>query len=139
MSTSGFRGGCLCQSLRYAAHVEPIDVGYCHCRTCQLSSGAPVLAWGSFSADSFAYTQGSPTIYRSSARGMREFCARCGTQIAFRKEGSDLVDINVASLDQPEAVTPEYHIWTESRISWFDTRDSLPRYRDAGPDDAGHS
>jgi len=127
-------GGCLCQSLRYVARVEPIDAGYCHCRTCQRSSGAPVLAWASFPADSFGYTQGSPTSYRSSPRARREFCEKCGTQIAFREDGSASVDVNIGSLDSPEAVTPEYHIWTESRICWFDTRDSLPRYRDAGPD-----
>jgi hypothetical protein len=30
-----------------------------------------------------------------------------------------------------------YHIWTESRIDWFETADELPRYPDGGPDEAG--
>jgi hypothetical protein len=45
------------------------------------------------------------------------------------------VDLNVGSLDEPEVLSPEYHIWTDSRIPWFDTADSLPRYADDGPDD----
>lgn len=127
-------GGCLCGALRYAAQGDPIDAGYCHCRTCQRSSGAPVLAWATFPVDAFAYTQGSPAAYRSSSRAAREFCAVCGTQIAFRQDDAARVDLNMASLDHPDSFAPEYHIWTQSRIPWFDTRDELPRYSDEGPD-----
>ena len=137
MSTDKFCGGCLCGNLRYAASTEPINVGYCHCRVCQRSSGAPVLAWASFPAESFEYTRGSPASYRSSSRAIREFCASCGTQIVFREDGSARVDLNLVSLDRPDALSPRYHIWTESRISWFDTVDSLPRYADGGPEDGG--
>jgi hypothetical protein len=136
MSGAEFCGGCLCGALRYGAQVEPVDVGYCHCRLCQRSSGAPVLAWASFPVDSFAYTDGSPASYRSSSRASREFCASCGTQILFREDGRARVDLSVASLDQPEAVSPRYHIWTASQLAWFDTVDALPRYPDDGPVDA---
>ena len=44
---------------------------------------------------------------------------------------------NIASFDDPSALPPEYHIFTESRIPWFETSDALPRYPDAGPDGAG--
>ena len=127
-------GGCLCGALRYAVHGDPIDAGYCHCRVCQRSSGAPVLAWASFPTGAFAYTKGSPATYRSSPRAGREFCAACGTQIAFREDGATRVDLNIASLDQPDPFAPQYHIWTQSRIPWFETADDLPRYPDAGPD-----
>ena len=136
MSADGFEGGCLCGSLRYCARGEPVDVGYCHCRMCQRSSGAPALAWASFPADAFGYTEGTPANYRSSSKARREFCQKCGTQIAFREDGGATVDLNVGSLDRPAALAPQYHIWTESRIPWFDTADALPRYPDAGPDGA---
>ena len=130
-----FSGGCLCGRLRYSADAPPVDAGYCHCRLCQRSSGAPVLAWASFPIGSFAYADSSPAIYRSSPHGQREFCARCGTQLAFRDlNRGTTVDVNIASLDEPEALEPEYHIWTQSRIRWFDTADDLPRHSDAGPD-----
>jgi hypothetical protein len=137
-STLETTGGCLCGALRYVALGRPVDVGYCHCRVCQRSSGAPVLAWATFPNDAFAYTKGSPTTYRSSPRAGREFCAVCGTQIAFREDGAARVDFNIGSLDQPDSFAPQYHIWTESRIPWFETADDLPRYPDAGPD-AGSS
>jgi len=128
-------GGCLCGALRFRSEAEPVASGYCHCRLCQRSTGAPVLAWGSFPVGSFAYVEGAPTVYRSSDHGQREFCARCGTQIAYRESrGARTVDVNLASLDHPEAVPPRHHLWTRSRIAWFDTADALPRFEGAGPE-----
>ena len=130
-----FVGGCLCGSLRYQVNDEPIDTGYCHCRLCQRSAGAPVLVWATFWVEAFIYTQGSPSVYQSSAEYQREFCGSCGTQIVFRKlEPAKMIDVTVASLDDPSILPPDYHIWTESQVPWFDTRDELPRHKDAGPD-----
>ena len=129
-----FIGGCLCGQLRYEAR-DPIDAGYCHCRLCQRSSGAPVLAWASFPTASFSYAKGEPRSYRSSPNGFRDFCANCGTQIAYRGTApSTRIDVNIASLDDPASIEPEYHIWVESRVPWFHIDDDLPRYTDEGPD-----
>ena len=128
-----YAGGCLCGALRYTSSAEPIEAGYCHCRMCQKLSGAAVLPWASFSTSSFRYTEGQPKIYTSSAHGQREFCAECGSQIAFRATDTDkTVEINVGTLDDPGVVTPQYHIWCNSQVSWFDTQDELPRYPESG-------
>ncbi|MCC6208517.1 MAG: GFA family protein [Gammaproteobacteria bacterium] len=128
-------GGCLCGGIRYRIEGVGIDAGYCHCRLCQRSAGAPVLAWMTVPVAAFSYIAGAPSIYRSSPHSQREFCARCGTQLAFRRlQNARTVDVTLASLDNPAGVIPEYHIWCASRIPWFDTRDALPRHQDAGPD-----
>ncbi|MFQ5983164.1 MAG: GFA family protein [Woeseiaceae bacterium] len=127
-------GGCLCGAVRYISTAEPLDVGYCHCRMCQKLSGATVLPWASFATDNFGYSSGSPQIYKSSAHGQREFCGNCGSQIAFRATDSDAtVEINVGTLDDPESVSPEYHVWCDSRVSWFEVVDDLPRHPKSGP------
>ena len=129
-----FSGGCFCGDLRYEGR-DPIDAGYCHCRLCQRSSGAPVLAWAGFSTASFSFVEGEPSSFQSSPRGLREFCASCGTQIAFRDSAEpSRVYVNIASLDDPASIEPEYHIWVESRIPWLQIADDLPRYNDEGPD-----
>jgi hypothetical protein len=127
-------GGCLCGALRFTATAEPVDAGYCHCRLCQRSTGATVLAWASYPAASFSYSRGEPARYQSSQHGHREFCSNCGTQIAYRDSGeAATVDVNVGSLDDCDRVTPRYHIWCESRISWFDVADDLPRFEHSNP------
>lgn len=94
-----------------------------------------MLAWVTVALEQFQYTIGTPRAYRSSGRGIREFCSTCGTQLTFRRaDGSSTIDITLATLDDPGAVQPRYHIWTGSRLPWFETDDDLPRYADDGPD-----
>ena len=130
-------GGCACGRLRFRSLAAPVDSGYCHCRICQRTSGAPLLAYVSFPVAAFAYTAGTPSRYASSASGSREFCSACGTQIAFRRSADAVtVDVNVGAMDEPAAYPPARHIWCESAIPWLRFADSLPRFArgtEAGP------
>jgi hypothetical protein len=127
-------GGCLCGAVRFESSAGSLDSGYCHCTMCQKLSGAPVLAWASFSLEHFDYTNGAPEVYLSSPHGQREFCAACGSQIAFRDRARQgTIEINVGTMDEPERFPPQYHIWCSSKIGWFETHDGLPRYAESGP------
>jgi hypothetical protein len=101
---------------------------------CQRANGAPVVAWLTVARATLAWTRGEPAVYRSSAEAERLFCPTCGTQLAFRALAEPAhLDVTLASLDGPDAVRPTHHIWTSSRISWFDTADDLTRYSERGP------
>ncbi|MGI2260078.1 GFA family protein [Shewanella sp. GXUN23E] len=129
-------GGCLCGHIRYRLDGRLIDAGLCHCRICQRSSGAPVVGWLTMSNDSLCYTRGDIATYASSHKYQREFCPYCGTQIAFRAQVNPaMVDVTLSSLDDAEAIRPEYHIWCQSQLSWLHLDDGLPRFDDAGPDE----
>lgn len=133
--TDVLEGGCLCGAIRYRITPPPLDAAYCHCRMCQKASGAAAVAWVSVVPEQFAYVAGTPAVYRSSEWASREFCGACGSPLVFRySDPARPLDVTVASLDTPDAVTPEYHIWTASRIGWFETTDPLPRYPERGPD-----
>ncbi len=127
--SSTLEGGCLCGALRYRVSAPPIEVGYCHCRMCQRRSGAPAVAYAVVSRDDFAFAQGAPEVYRSSARGERHFCMACGTELLFQHfDDPATVSLNVGTFDEPNALAPERHIWTSSRLRWFETTDDLPRH-----------
>jgi hypothetical protein len=131
-------GGCLCGAVRYRISAAPSHADYCHCRMCQRATGAPVVPWLTVASQAFAWTTGEPAVYPSSQKAERLFCPTCGTQLVFREPAEpDHLDVTVASLDEPAAVRPSHHIWTTSRISWFDTADDLPRYPERGPGAAG--
>ncbi len=42
---------------------------------------------------------------------------------------SDSAQVAVGSLDYPDRVCIDDHVWTEAQISWFDVNDQLRRYR----------
>ncbi|MBI1239429.1 MAG: GFA family protein [Alphaproteobacteria bacterium] len=125
-------GGCLCGAVRFRVTLDRADSGYCHCRMCQRTSGAPVVAWVVAAPSGLVVTRAAPAIYHSSAHGQREFCAICGSYLFFRDAAEGIVSINTAVLDDPETVPPTHHIWTQSRIPWFETADTLQRFPEAG-------
>ena len=123
-------GGCLCGAVRYRSSAAPMRGVICHCAMCRRHSGAPALAFVHFALASFAWTQGTPTWYRSSQYAERGFCARCGSTIAMREEVlSDRMQVCVGSLDTPNEVRMDDHVWTGQRVSWFDIKDELQRFK----------
>jgi hypothetical protein len=96
---------------------------------CQRAHGAPVVAWLTVPLAGFVVTAGKPAAYRSSAAAVRHFCAACGTPLTWRAvDNPPLVDVSIATLDEPAAIAPRLHIWTESRIDWLEIDDRLPRF-----------
>ena len=128
----------MCGAVRYRLTSRPFDAGYCHCRLCRRSSGAPVLAFATVPVEDFIILKGNPRRRRSSSFGIRWFCAECGTQLAVQVEHQpDTIDFTIASLDVPEEVPPGFHIFFGSRIDWFDSADSHPRHAEFRPDTRG--
>ena len=127
-------GGCLCGAVRYEVQGTVTDSGYCHCRTCQKQSGAPVVAWFAIAPTGFRYISGTPKEFRATDHATREFCGNCGTYLVFREDDpSATLGVNTATLDDPTRVPPDFHIWHASRITWFETSDTLPRYAKGKP------
>ncbi|THD60086.1 GFA family protein [Phenylobacterium sp.] len=121
-------GGCLCGAVRYRLASAPFEAGYCLCRMCQRTAGAPALVFATAPLADYVPIRGQPKRHRSSDFGERWFCADCGSPLAMRADHPpETLDVTVASLDDPTAAPPEFHIWTRSRISWFEVADRLPR------------
>jgi hypothetical protein len=113
----------------------PTGVAYCHCRLCRRSSGAPVMAWATFPAAAVWLEGIIPAAFAATPRALRQFCPRCGTPLFFTyTQGPPELDVAVATLDDPTALAPRYHIWTRAKLPWFDTDDNLPRHAGDGPD-----
>lgn len=122
-------GGCLCGAVRYAFEGKPGVAGWCHCRMCQRSSGAPAQTYVILPLAGFRYVAGAPAVYRSSARGERRFCPTCGSQIEFRDAAEPhAVSLNSGTLDDPSLAPPDRHIWTSSEVPWFGEAGALRRF-----------
>lgn len=136
----GLAGGCACGRVRYRLGSAPFDAGWCHCRTCQLWSGSPAMAFASVPVGDFAFTAGEDRVRRfeSSRFGRRRFCGECGTPLTMQVDHQpDTVDFTLATLDDPDAVAPGFHIFHASRLAWFETVDDLPRHDRFRPDTRG--
>jgi hypothetical protein len=133
-------GGCLCGGVRYELASEPFDCGWCHCRTCQLYGGAPAMPFASVPEQDFAWTGGEELVrwIDSSSFGRRAFCGTCGSPLQVRvKHQPETVDFPIVTLDDPEAVTPEFHIFWDRRVPWFNPDDGLTRHAKFRPETRG--
>ena len=133
-------GGCACGAVRYALESAPFDAGWCHCRTCQLNSGAPAMVFASVPAGHLVVVEGGDKVksYKSSSFGHRKFCGACGTLLLMQVDHQpETVDFSVATLDHPDAVPPGFHIFHASKVAWFETTDTLPRHEKFRPDTRG--
>ena len=126
------KGGCFCGGIRYEARGSPVHLTSCHCSLCRRTTGAPFVAWFSVPRSGFNFVTGTPMQFRSSAKGLRRFCAGCGTQLTFEHDDlPDQIDVTTCSLDDPERLPPEDHTHTSSKLPWIKLADGLPEHRES--------
>ncbi|QIZ76937.1 GFA family protein [Ferrimonas lipolytica] len=123
-------GGCLCGAIRYQTTAEPFDADHCHCRQCQRGSGGILNSWMDFKAEQINWLNQPPREFASSAKIHRGFCSTCGSTISYRhSDYPHYLTLTIASLDNPNHVKPNYHIFTASQPDWLSINDDCPRYK----------
>jgi hypothetical protein len=128
-----YEGGCLCGAVRWRATAEPANVRVCHCRNCQRWSGAPFFARAVFPTAAFERS-GALTSWPTSPRIERRSCARCGTPMfADPNDPPARIAVSLATLDEPNAIVPQVHIWTCEKLDWVCLDDGRPRYERGAP------
>jgi len=127
-------GGCQCGAVRYRICGELVDASFCHCSMCRKVSGAPVTAWATFPVSAFEYIKGEAGFYHSSVAAQREYCPHCGAQLVFRfAENPSELDVSISTMDDVNAVQPEFHIWVKNKVPWLIIGDDLPQYSENEP------
>jgi hypothetical protein len=128
--STAHQGGCHCGAVRYEVTGDPMHVALCHCADCRKSAGAPMVAWAMFKEEQFQLTQGEAKTHNSSGASMRSFCPKCGTGLYFRNAENlpGIVDVQAATLDNPDAFSAGSHIQTAERIGWMKTAHELPEF-----------
>jgi len=122
-------GGCHCRAVRYRVEGATAHVALCHCSDCRRHAGAPMVSWAAVKADQLEVT-GEVATYASSEHGRRQFCGACGTGLFYINDVAlpGLVDIQTATLDDPEALPPGAQIQTAERLQWIGRIGELPAF-----------
>jgi hypothetical protein len=123
-------GGCQCGAVRYRLKGEAAYTALCHCGDCRKSAGAPMVHWAAFPAENFTLEQGELRGYSSSETGTRSFCPTCGTGVIYRNETMlpGLIDVQSATLDDPDALPPQVQIQLAERLAYMAGVDDLPKF-----------
>ena len=132
-------GGCDCRFIRYRMQSRPLFVHCCHCRWCQRETGASFALNAMIEADRVTNLGGEPEIVDTpSASGLGQAIARCPRcRIAvwshYGGAGPAVKFVRVGTLDEPDRVPPDLHIFTSSKQPWVvipPGHPSVPEYYD---------
>ncbi|MEM7432066.1 MAG: GFA family protein [Pseudomonadota bacterium] len=147
MSNTPYAGGCLCGAIRYQLTAEPMIVHACHCQRCQKRTGSPyaVNAW--IEEHHVEVTQGQPRCatvpgFEGGAPNEYWHCTECTATVwtVYTSSPKGSRFIPAGTLDDPAAVSPDVHIFTDSKRPWVAIPDDLPsfsgfyRFKEVWPD-----
>jgi len=118
-------GGCTCGAVRYRMTSGPLFVHACHCRWCQRETGSAFALNALIEASRVLVQKGAPEVVdtpSNSGKGQR--IARCPTcRIGLWSNYGGLGDVvrfvRVGTLDEPDRLPPDVHIYTMSKQPWL--------------------
>ena len=117
-------GGCSCGNIRYRLTGKPLVVNACHCTWCQRETGTVHALNAVYEFDRVEHLKAEPEIIdtpSASGKGQRiARCPRCHIALwsNYAGAGPRIHFIRVGTLDQPDALPPDIHIFTASKQPW---------------------
>ncbi|MGF1608657.1 MAG: GFA family protein, partial [Kiloniellales bacterium] len=117
-------GGCTCRAVRYRMISRPLFVHCCHCRWCQRETGTAFALNAMIEADRVVLLQGELEVVNTpSNSGKGQKIVRCRTcRIAvwshYAGAGDAIKFVRVGTLDEPDLLPPDIHIFTASKLPW---------------------
>lgn len=124
-------GNCHCGAIAYEAEVDPAKASICHCRDCQVLSGAPFRASVPAKAEDFRILKGQPRTYvkvaESGNRRAQGFCADCGSPVyATSADDPKLYNLRLGGIKQRAQIPALRQIWCESALDWAQNVSAVP-------------
>lgn len=122
-------GGCACGHIRYRMESPPMIVHCCHCSWCQRQNGSAFAVNALIEADRVQILQGDVVeVTVPSPSGKNQRIARCpkcqvavwSYYLAMHGGVGELIRfIRVGTLDHPDLVPPDVHIYTSTKAPWL--------------------
>jgi hypothetical protein len=125
-------GGCTCKAVRYRMTARPLFVHCCHCRWCQRETGASFALNAMIEMAHVEVVAGqtvevlTPSL---SGRGQKVHrCPQCHVALwsHYGGAGDRIAFVRVGTLDEPDRLPPEIHIFTASKQPWVRLPEGVP-------------
>ena len=123
--TENYEGGCTCRQVRYRLTSKPMFVHCCHCRWCQRETGTAFALNAMIEADRVETLAGDVEVVdtpSNSGKGQRiSRCPSCRVAVwsNYSGAGDTVRFVRVGTLDEPDRLPPDIHIFTMSKQPWI--------------------
>lgn len=130
MTSSTFRGSCLCGAVQYEISGEPMKFYHCHCQRCRKATGTGHASNLLVKPGAIKWLKGEELIkgYKvpEAIRFTNRFCSVCGGRVPRYVKETDFIVIPAGSLDSEPPIRPQARIFWGSRANWSCSGDELP-------------
>lgn len=122
--TETHEGGCTCRQVRYRLTSKPMFVHCCHCRWCQRETGTAFALNAMIESDRVELLAGEVEVVNTpsnSGKGQKiSRCPRCRIAVwsNYAGAGDTARFVRVGTLDEPDRLPPDVHIFTMSKQPW---------------------
>lgn len=117
-------GGCTCRSVRYRLASAPLFVHCCHCSWCQRETGSAFAINALIESNRVEVLTGQPepiSTPSNSGRGQTIVrCPQCHVALwsHYAGGGTAFSFVRVGTLDDPNLLPPDIHIFTSTKQRW---------------------
>lgn len=125
-------GGCTCGRVRYRLLTSPLFVHCCHCSWCQRETGSAFALNALIEADRVELITGrteSINVPSHSGKGQKIIrCTECKIALwsNYAGAGDQIHFIRIGTLDHPDRLPPDIHIYTSTRQPWVQLVENVP-------------
>ena len=123
-------GGCDCRYIRYRLSSSPLVVHCCHCRWCQRETGSTFALNAYIEAERVVHIGAEPELVATpSESGDGQDiarCPKCKIAVWSNYDSPDFRFVRVGTLDSPDRLPPDVHIYTASKQPWLVLPQGIP-------------
>lgn len=131
-----YEGGCDCQYIRYRMTSKPLFVHCCHCRWCQRETGSAFVLNAMIESNRVELLNGEVDLVdtpSNSGKGQKiARCPKCRIAVWSNYAGAgDLLRfVRVGTLDEPDRLPPDVHIFAMSKQPWVILPPDTPAFHE---------
>lgn len=130
-------GSCLCGAVSYRITGRLSRFTLCHCGRCRKAAGSGHTSNILLAQGRVEWVAGEDCIRRykvpEAERYSTCFCGRCGSPLPRLISETGMVAVPAGSLDKAPGLTPQAHIFWDSRADWLTPATDLPKYAEYPP------
>ena len=123
----------MCGNVEYDISDNLIYAGYCHCSECRRWTGAPFSSTGGVKDVDFELIKGESFLssYKKGENSISYFCNNCSSIVYGRVPEHNMIFVMLGTLVESPSLKPQWHIYTDSKLDWYQICDDLPQYANA--------
>ncbi len=126
-------GSCLCGKVAFTVNGAPLMFLYCHCRSCQRSSGSVHAANLAYPEGAVKWSRGEDLIElfvdtEENPGFPRRFCRRCGSPVPKLSRNGKFWVVPSGTLDADPGIKPQANIFWEEHAPWYVSADLMPKH-----------